>query len=193
MPQFNYYHRSLPYQRIWPKSGQIWPKSGPIWQKSGSIWQKSWPIWPKSWPIWPKSGPIFNDEGIGAWEWIYGENVLRPLWKIISHCIPVPFHFILFSPTQDAPNSQTPVKGQFIGLYLNGKPKGVKFHILKFNYQLTKAQRNGARSPRFCYHTTWSSDAFLLCPRKDVLSPSSQRYQDTKGKHEDKCFSIPLP
>ena len=93
--------------------------------------------------------------------------------------------FILFSPTQDAPNSQTPVRAQFIGLHLNGKPKDIKFRILKFSYQLTEAQSNGARSPRFDYHTT--SGAFLLCPRKDVPSPSSQRHRDTKGKHEDKC------
>lgn len=32
---------------------------------------------------------------------------------------------------------------------------------------------------------------FFLCPRTHVLSPSSQRYRHTEGKHEDKCFSIP--
>lgn len=138
--------------------------------------------------IWPKSGPVFNDERISAWEWIYEENDLRSLWKTVSDGTSFPFLFILFSPTQDAPNSQTPVKAQFIGLYLNGKPKGIKFRILKFSYQLTGAQRNGARSPRFDYHTTWSSGAFLPCTRKYVLSPSSQWYQDTEGKHEDKCF-----
>jgi hypothetical protein len=71
---------------------------------------------------------------------------------------PTAHHFLFFlsffSPTQDAPNSQTPVKAQFIGLYLNGKPTVIQFRILKFSYQLTEAQRNGARSPRFDYHTT---------------------------------------
>jgi hypothetical protein len=67
--------------------------------------------------------------------------------KTIPHCTPFPFPFILFRPAKDAPNSQLAVKARFIGLYLNGKPMGIKFRILKFSYKLTEAQRNGVRSP----------------------------------------------
>jgi len=126
MPQFNYYHRLLPYQRIWPKSGSI-----------------------------------FNDERISAWGRIYEENDLRSLWRA-----PFLFLFILFRPAKDAPNSKPTVKAQFIGLYLNGKPKGIKFRILKFSYKLTETRRNGVRGPRFDYHTTRISGAFLLDPPK---------------------------
>jgi hypothetical protein len=110
---------------------------------------------------------------------------------VVGNYIPlhtISFSFFLFRPAKDASYSQPPTKAQFIGLYLNGRPKGIKFRILKFSSPLTEAQRNGARIPRFDYKTTWSSGAFLLCPQTDVLSPSSQRYQDTKGKCEDKCF-----
>lgn len=74
-----------------------------------------------------------------------------------------------------------------------------KSSVNTISYSEIHLSTKGSTTSRYQQPSFQSSDNlkfwcffFFLCPRTHVLSPSSQRYRDTKGKHEDKCFSIPL-